>query len=747
MDDQEELLREQALFEEELPPGEEATHDEADGAPQGDALADAGKRTALSGQNISPRNAPAAEDVHMKAQGVLTSEPVQRRRRRQKGPGPKKNVAKTVSEEKHTSADKAESLAGEEEDTAGDGGAIGGDSASESDGVWPASKRAKEDRARKRETAKAQAAAAREAAHALSAFLAQPDGPSGPPQMGRGKPGQYVYWIMQPFLTAKGLAKGYVQPDAKTKEDFCTVIREAHEACGVHLVEVAVFDELHGNGSRHKNALVRASCQYRWAAVAKHLAETAHMRVDFGHNIRTWADGAVYGLVASEHKPPAALDKEPFHWPPQAMPLKECVPQKWRGDGFVRRNRMTGVQFYDTCKDYKITTEDHLWTVAEQLSEKGDRGLLSYLMENDATRALQKVLRSDAAAQAMERRKKTRLQILQEAATGTCVCTEHFQEEGRLFRFMQDIVEKNPGAAGFQKTVVDGLVHGHAKMHNLCVIGPSNAGKSVLVKSLEVIFRAFTPPDATEKHVPTYPLMSLLGSEILLFNEYEFSPLIMSWGQFKELLEGDKIITVPTPRNTGRGEHSDVKWDSDAPWFASARHRIKHRDGNGCENVDETGQADNRIRYIELTHQYLGKARKHSKSCAACAARFYLGGVDPGTAGQNAHTTTDEAARNLARSIGEHPPGSPPGPPSSSGASSSWQCSAGEAAAAPKEAATWNEAQVITFFHDIGFGHVTDKVVHAAMDGQVLCSLSEAEMETELGLTKLQARKARLALR
>ena len=85
---------------------------------------------------------------------------------------------------------------------------------------------------------------------------------------------------------------------------------------------------------------------------------------------------------------------------------------------------------------------------------------------------------------------------------------------------------------------------------------------------------------------------------------------------------------MATPRNTGRGDQSDVPWNSDAPWFASARHQIKHDDGTGRENPDETSQADNRIRYFVLTHKYVdGLDRQDSESCAACAARFYLVGV------------------------------------------------------------------------------------------------------------------------
>ena len=56
-----------------------------------------------------------------------------------------------------------------------------------------------------------------------------------------------------------GVAKNYLQPDTKTKEEFFSQIRDSHRACHVELEEVAVFDELHANGMRHKNALVRAN--------------------------------------------------------------------------------------------------------------------------------------------------------------------------------------------------------------------------------------------------------------------------------------------------------------------------------------------------------------------------------------------------------------------------------------------------------------------------------------------------------
>ena len=92
-----------------------------------------------------------------------------------------------------------------------------------------------------------------------------------------------------------------MQPDAKTKEEFALQIRASHCACDIVLEEVAVFDELHKNGTRHKNALVRSKKQYRWAAVGKHLAETAKMRaLVAGHAVELEAVRATAAAAARQ---------------------------------------------------------------------------------------------------------------------------------------------------------------------------------------------------------------------------------------------------------------------------------------------------------------------------------------------------------------------------------------------------------------------------------------------------------------
>ena len=55
--------------------------------------------------------------------------------------------------------------------------------------------------------------------------------------------------------------------------------------------------------------LVQAAGQYRWLKVAQRLLTVYRVHVSFGEKARTWAEGVVYGLVASEHKGENQLGK------------------------------------------------------------------------------------------------------------------------------------------------------------------------------------------------------------------------------------------------------------------------------------------------------------------------------------------------------------------------------------------------------------------------------------------------------
>ena len=319
--------------------------------------------------------------------------------------------------------------------------------------------------------------------------------PTGPLQKGRGVQGQYVYWITMSHPLDETVARlGLKVPGDFSREEFSKLVVEAHAANNIELVETVVFLEPHANGLKHHNCLVRAKAPFRWVKVAELLRRDHNVCVDYGSNIRTWAEGVVYGRVASDHKKPEELDQGYVQWAKDGNParLEEFIPSTWAKPGFQRRTKLSHIAFLDICRANEVDTEPAAWALAEKLEETGDRGLMAYLFDNDVGAVLAKVRLASEAKEITRRAGLSRMQILREVLEkGKCTC----EAPGRCFELMKDILHKNSFDGEFQRDVVGTLVQGRKKMRNLCLVGGTNCAKSFLYKPLTLIFKTYTRPD------------------------------------------------------------------------------------------------------------------------------------------------------------------------------------------------------------------------------------------------------------
>lgn len=449
------------------------------------------------------------------------------------------------------------------------------------------------------------------------------DMPTGPLQHGRGKPGQYVYWITFPHPTDDAIQRlGLRPPTDFDRDGYSRMVVAGHKACGHRVLETATFQEPHASGKPHLNCLVRASAQYRWKKTAEHIFNEYKVRVNFAPHIKTWAEGIVYGRVASEHKPPEMLDQAPTQWAENGMPMsfEDVIPRKWKQEGFIRRGQLTPFKFLELCREHTIRTEPEIWALATDLEKQGDKGLLAFLMENEAGLLLERARKAMDAKAEVERAKMTRLEIMKAyLAAGHCTCPH----AGQCYDLMKDVLAKNGLDGVFQKAVVETLVFGRQKMRNLCVLGASNQGKSFLLKPLLLIFKAYTRPEGG-----TYQLEDIIGAELVFLNDFEFDESTkkwMPWQYFKNFLEGAKI-NVARPKNRG----GNMEFTKDAPVFMTAPQEVALYRGKRRDEC-ETEQMNNRIAYFHLHHTFVN--RIEAKECGHCGARVYLEGVDSGVAG------------------------------------------------------------------------------------------------------------------
>ncbi len=469
----------------------------------------------------------------------------------------------------------------------------------------------------------------------------QDGGPSGPGQQGRGHNGQYVYWIVMVQPTAAVIAShGLKKPEVFTREDFGKLVVKAHKECGVKVVETACFLEPHASGLLHHNCLVRADAQYRWKATAEKLFQKYKVSVSFGSNVRTWQEGVVYGCVGSEHKRPEMLDKSPLQWVASGtpVPLEEHIPRHMRQQGYVRKMKLTPLAFPDLCREHDVTTEADAWALAAELEEKGDKGLMAFLLENDVAAAVGKANKARGAKETARRAKLTRMQVLEEfSRDASCSCSQ----PGLCYDLMKDTLQKNGMDGWFQKEVCDTLEAGRLKERNLCLLGSTNTGKSYLLKPLALVYRTYTRPDGG-----THQLEELLGKELVFLNDFEYdedAKKWCNWGYLKNFLEGGKL-TVSRPKNKG----SNQDFTSDAPVFMTAPQEVTLWRGKRVDDY-ETEQMRSRIKYRKLTHTFAKEERKEAPPCGHCGARVYLEGRSTATPVTEAASSSADAAAPAPR--------------------------------------------------------------------------------------------------
>jgi hypothetical protein len=437
------------------------------------------------------------------------------------------------------------------------------------------------------------------------------------------------------------------RPEAFTREQFGQLMVKAHAEGNVTIVETACFLEPHASGLMHHNCLVRADAQYRWKQTAETLFQKYKVSVSFGNNVKTWQEGVVYGCVGSEHKRPEMLDKAPTQWVAAGtvVKLEEHVPRHMRQPGHVRKVKLTPLAFLELCRQHNVTTEDEAWALGTDLEEKGDKGLLAYLLENDVASALAKTNKARAAKETARRAKLTRLQILEECARdGVCKCSS----PGLCFELMKDILEKNKMDGAFQKDVCDTLEVGRLKERNLCLLGSTNMCKSFLMKPLTLIYRTYERPDGG-----SHQLEELLDKELVFLNDFEYdedAKKWCNWSYLKRFLEGGKL-PVACPKN--RGGNKD--FTSNAPVFMTAPQEVSLWRGKKRDDY-ETEQMNSRIKYRRLTHAFEKKDRVEAEPCAHCGARFYLEGRSapaPATAPATTPSASPASGQPAASSSGD----------------------------------------------------------------------------------------------
>ena len=435
---------------------------------------------------------------------------------------------------------------------------------------------------------------------------------------------QYCWWITFSFPYEDTVANlGLQTPAAFTRQSWADVVRDVHDAAGISLHEMVIFKEFHertdASGQRlpHYNALVRSDEQYAWRRIACLFHERHSIRIDFSEHIRTWYDGLLYGAVESEHKPAEELDNEPFLWAISGTPtpIAEQLPKHLRGGR--RQTKLTPMQAYDLCVEKSVIDVPKAFAVAKAMERQGDRGFLAFLLDcRDIGAFVGKVVVAQECEDIARREALGRVGLLREAAAAECTCPE----SSLWLRLARDTLQRNFLDGPFQKHIADALAYGRAKKRNVFLLGPTNAGKSFLIKPLTLLFRTYSIPDSG-----SYQLEMILDKEVIYLNDFTWDERWLKWQFLKTFLEGD-AIQVGLPKNRG----GNVVFKRDSPVIGSccAPVQLFNKGGKAMSlNVSETQQMQSRITYLIMQQPVPAESLVECPACAHCAATLYLEGL------------------------------------------------------------------------------------------------------------------------
>lgn len=282
-----------------------------------------------------------------------------------------------------------------------------------------------------------------------------------------------------------------------------------------------------------------------------------------------------------------------------------------------KRRRLSNIEVSEYILKNNIKSQTALLAIANEQRVEGKKDLAQFVLTRSSKsldELIQQTWRMHKAAEQLFRNGRSRIDIIREAATGNCVdkC------DGLWLKAAEEVLVNNKlHPVLFAAALRDLIINGRGKHRNIMIIGPTNCGKSFLLKPLELIFKAFSNPAADK-----YAWVGSDKAEIILLNDFRWTKELIEWKSLLLLLEGDRV-NLPAPKNHFA---VDVCIDTDIPIFATSKDTIKYRGPYHTEDKVEDEMMASRWKVFQFTYSIPLRDQKDIDACPHCFAKLVLTG-------------------------------------------------------------------------------------------------------------------------
>ena len=279
-----------------------------------------------------------------------------------------------------------------------------------------------------------------------------------------------------------------------------------------------------------------------------------------------------------------------------------------------RKGRLSAYEVSEIVLEKGIRNVTELHALASEQKSEGKTDLAEFIF-NRAPRVVSDIVKTawdmENADATLQRLRKSRMLLLEEARGEDCVdgC------DGQWLHCAEEILQNNAIPVELFRTAMTELIlHGRDKKSNLLLTGPTNCGKSFLLKPLKVIYHTFCNP-ATG----TFAWVGVEKAECILLNDFRWSSQIIPWRDLLLMLEGD-VVHLPTPKTH---YSTDICLQRDTPIFATGKGPIIFLK-NGVLDQQETDMMSSRWKILKLHHQVPREAQREIPSCGKCFSKLVL---------------------------------------------------------------------------------------------------------------------------
>lgn len=430
-----------------------------------------------------------------------------------------------------------------------------------------------------------------------------------------------------------------------TRYAFAEAVSKSFDRGSATILHWCCSQENHKKSGVHYHMCLKLSKNQRWLGAKKFLAEKYGISVHFSSVHSNYYTAWKYVTkedstpIESEGHPDLRNSKEPSTMraseatcshrmkkrhdttmPEQVVELldgSDGDESRDKSDGKKqgkKRKRLSAFEVAEIVLSKGLRNRTELLAFSNRQREEGKIDLAEFVV-NRGKKVVSEVIATawemQSAQEAHIRQSKTRIELLNEARHGECICIT--KEEWHSCA-LQLLANNSIAVENFSNCVKELLVKGRGKFRNIMLTGPANCGKTFLLNPLNKIFKSFTNPAST-----SFAWVGAENAEVVFLNDFRWSPQIIAWHDLLLMLEG-QLVHLPAPKS--HFAH-DIVFDKDTPIFSTSKHQLIFVKG-GIVDERETEMMAVRWKIFNFNRQISQEEQRELAPCAACFARLIL---------------------------------------------------------------------------------------------------------------------------